>query len=58
MQYLATYLHRLTGPQLGRVREDIECLLGYARAQHWPKAQVEFLKAFLADYGVGAEGAS
>ena len=58
MQYLAAYLHRLEGPLLQRVREDIECLLDYARSQRWPKAQVEFLKAFLADYGVGSEGHS
>jgi hypothetical protein len=54
MQYVATYLHRLSGPPLQRVREDVEALLGFARQEKWPKAQVEFLKGFLADYGVGA----
>jgi hypothetical protein len=57
-QYLATYVRRLRGPALQRVREDIETLLGFARLEKWPKAQVEFLKGFLSDYGVGEESAS
>jgi hypothetical protein len=49
---LASYLQRLDGPQLQRVREDLETLAGYARSQKWPKQQVRFFKDFLADYGV------
>src|SRR5262249_16204853 len=56
LEYLATYLQRLEGPDLQRIREDIEALAAFARQQKWPKQQVHFLKAFLADFGVGGEG--
>ena len=54
-QYLATYLQRLTGPELHRVREDIETLLAYARQEKWPTEEIEFVRDFLGDYGVGTE---
>jgi hypothetical protein len=53
VEYLATYLQRLEGPQLQKVREDLECLAAYARSQQWPKQQVRFLKTFLDEYGIG-----
>jgi hypothetical protein len=53
LQYLATYLQRLDGPELKRIREDIECLLAHARQEKWPKEEVEFLRNFLGEYGVG-----
>ena len=53
LEYLATYLQRLDGPRLQKVREDLECLAAYARSQQWPKQQVRFLKDFLDEYGVG-----
>jgi hypothetical protein len=53
LQYIATYLQRLEEPELKRIREDIECLLAYARQEKWPNEEVEFLKSFLRDYGVG-----
>jgi hypothetical protein len=56
LEYLATYLQRLEGPQLQRVREDLETLAAYARSEQWPKQQVRFLKEFLTDHGVGEEG--
>jgi hypothetical protein len=56
LEYFATYLQRLSGPELRRVREDLECLTAYARQQDWSKPQVRFLKEFLSDYGVGDEG--
>jgi hypothetical protein len=52
MEYIASYLQRLDRAQLRRVREDVECLAGYARQQQWPKQQVRFLKGFLADFGI------
>jgi hypothetical protein len=52
-QFFATYLRRLRGAQLRQVREDVETLLGFARKEKWPKAQTEFLKGFLVDYGIG-----
>jgi hypothetical protein len=56
LEYFATYLQRLSGPELRRAREDLECLAAYARQEKWPKQQVRFLKEFLADFGVGEEG--
>jgi hypothetical protein len=55
VEYLATYLQRLTGPDLRRIREDIEVLLAYARQEKWPQAEQQFLREFLADYGIGGE---
>lgn len=53
LQYIATYVQRLSGPELKRVRDDMERLLEYAIEQNWPEEELQFLKAFLADYGVG-----
>ena len=55
LQYFATYLQRLQGPELRRVKEDMVCLLAFARQEKWPKEEVEFLSGFLRDYGVGTE---
>jgi hypothetical protein len=54
LNYIAAYLQRLQGPELKRIQEDVECLLSYARQEKWPTEEVEFLKSFLTDYGVGA----
>ncbi len=53
--YLAGYLGRLEGEQLRRVREDMACLVGYAKQQKWSKQSVQTLKSFLSDFGVGEE---
>jgi len=55
LQYFATYLQRLQGPELQRIREDLDCLLAFARQESWPKEEIEFLHGFLRDYGVGTE---
>jgi len=55
LEYLATYLQQLRGPDLQRVREDVEVLLGYARQEKWPKTEQQFLQDFLADFGIGGE---
>ena len=55
LEYLATYLQRLDGDELRRVREDLQCLTAYAREQQWPKQMVRFLKTFLTEFGVGPE---
>ena len=52
MNYLATYLQRLTGPDLRRVREDMHTLAAFARAEKWPKQQLRFLQDFLKDNGI------
>lgn len=53
MEYLATYLQRLTGSELRRVREDMDTLVGFAKSEKWPKQQVRFLQSFLDENGVG-----
>jgi hypothetical protein len=53
LQYFATYLQRLTGPELRRVREDMETLLQFARQERWPAEELKFLQGFLHDFGVG-----
>lgn len=58
IEYLATYLQRLNGPDLVRVREDLACLLRFARQDKWPRAQVQFVKNFLEEYGIGHENES
>jgi hypothetical protein len=58
LEYLATYLQRLAGPDLERVRADLCCLSDFARQEKWPKAEVQFLKSFLADFGAGGSEGS
>jgi hypothetical protein len=55
-EYIATYLQRLSKDEVRRVREDLETLAGYARQQKWARPQVQFLKTFLKEHGVGEEG--
>lgn len=54
MEYLVTYLQRLKGKELQRVREDFETLIGFAREEKWPKQHQVFLKSFLQENGVGS----
>ena len=53
MNYLVTYLQRLDGADLRRVREDMATLAGFAKAEKWPKQQVRFLQDFLKENGIG-----
>jgi hypothetical protein len=53
MNYLVTYLQRLGGDELRRVREDMQTLAGFARSEKWPKQQVRFLQDFLKENGIG-----
>ncbi|MDB5307307.1 MAG: hypothetical protein JWO38_1509 [Gemmataceae bacterium] len=53
MNYLVTYLQRLSGDDLRRVREDVHTLAAFAKADGWPKQQVRFLQEFLKDNGIG-----
>ena len=52
LEHLAAYLQRLDGPDLERVRADLETLHEHARRERWPKAEAQFFKTFLADFGV------
>ncbi len=56
MEYVATYLQRLSGPELRRVQEDLHALTAFARQENWPKEHIQFFKEFLKNYGVGEEG--
>ncbi len=52
MHYLVTYLQRLTGSELKRLREDLSTLATFAKSEKWPKQQVRFLQEFLTDNGI------
>ncbi len=55
-QTMAGYFQRLEGGDLDRAREDMACLVVYARDQKWSKQNLRMLKSFLADLeGKGAE---
>jgi hypothetical protein len=53
LEYLAGYLQRLEGAALASAREDITCLVAFARQEKWPKQSIQSLKSFLDDFGVG-----
>lgn len=55
MNYLVTYLQRLDGSDLRRVREDMATLVGFAKSEGWPKQQIRFLQDFLGDNGIGVQ---
>jgi hypothetical protein len=57
VQYIAGYLQRLDGPALEKVREDMACLVAYARQQKWSKQLVHALKSFLSDLGIKGDKA-
>jgi hypothetical protein len=52
LEYMTTYFQRLRGPDLARVREDLDCLLTFARQQGWDKQGSRFLKDFLKNFGI------
>ena len=56
-QGVAMYLGRLEGEELRRVREDMACLIAYARQQKWSKGLIQALKTFLVDLGLEEEEA-
>ena len=53
LEYMTAYLQRLEGPAVDRLREDVECLVAFARQEKWPKQLTTFLKTFLAEHGIG-----
>jgi hypothetical protein len=55
LNYIATYLQRLKGPEWRRVSEDMECLAAFARQEKWPAEELKFLSGFLEEYGVTGE---
>jgi hypothetical protein len=53
LTYIATYLQRLQGPDLKRIREDLECLVDFGKQEGWEKEEMEFLRGFLKEFGIG-----
>ena len=45
MDYLSRYLERLTGAEQQRAREDMDCILRYARQEKWDRSSIETLEA-------------
>jgi hypothetical protein len=54
LNYIATYLQRLEGAELRRIREDMETLVNFARQEKWPTEELRFLQEFLAEFGVAS----
>lgn len=53
LTYLGTYLQRLRGADLKRVREDMDCLIAFAKQEGWAQEELQFLRGFLPEFGVG-----
>jgi hypothetical protein len=53
MEYMVTYLQRMQGAELKRLREDVQTLVGFAKLEKWPKQQVRFLQDFLKENAIG-----
>ena len=41
-----TYLQRLQGPDLKRIREDMDALIAFGKQEAWPKEEMQFLQEF------------
>ncbi|MSQ95662.1 MAG: hypothetical protein EXR98_14030 [Gemmataceae bacterium] len=52
LTYIATYLQRLQGPDLKRIREDMDCLIAFGKEEGWPNEELQFLKGFLQEFGI------
>ena len=52
---MAGYLRRLRGEALRQAREDVDCLVRYARQEKWPRELIHALKSILDACGVGEE---
>ncbi len=50
---MGTYLRRLGGDPLERIREDMETLTTFARQQKWPRQMIHALRNLLGDFGIG-----
>ncbi len=57
LNYLATYIQRLKGAELARIREDMICLGDFAKQEKWPAEETQFLMSFLDDFGAKAGSA-
>src|SRR5436190_23578017 len=50
LQYLLTYLQRIKGERLARLKEDMETLIGFAKGEGWPREDQRFLKEFVKEF--------
>jgi hypothetical protein len=55
LSYIATYLQRLKGDELRRIREDLDVLVGFGKQEEWPADVIKYLGSFLEDFGVKAK---
>jgi len=55
LDYIASYLRRLNSAKTRRLREDVQCLLSYARQQKWSQEMVRSLKALSNELGIDSE---
>ncbi|VTS08892.1 hypothetical protein [Tuwongella immobilis] len=55
-EYLTSYLQRLSGRDLQRLREDLDTIIGLGKDEQWPRQSLQYLKTFLADHGIGVKG--
>src|SRR5207253_10888911 len=46
VQYLATYLQRLSGDELDKLKEDLKRLVEHARRQKWSPDQQQLIQDF------------
>jgi hypothetical protein len=53
VQYLATYLQRLSGDDLAKLKKDLDRLAEHARRQKWSPDQQKLIQDFLQHYGIG-----
>jgi hypothetical protein len=55
LQYMLAYFQRLAGAELQKVKEDVQVLIDFAKQDDWPRQDIEFLKTFLKEFGVGGQ---
>jgi hypothetical protein len=51
-QYLATYMQRLSGDEVRKLKEDLKKLLDHARRNRWTPDQQKLIQDFLVHYGI------
>lgn len=55
IERIADYLQRLEGDRLRAVKEDMACLVAFAKQEKWSRGLIESLRSFLSDLGVEEE---
>jgi len=52
VQYLATYLQRLSANDLAKLKKDLDRLAEHARCQKWSPDQLKLIQDFFQHYGI------